>query len=265
VKRTLYNKYIYPATHYAAPSTNTDASLPSMGQRLRLKASYVIPASWSKEEKAVLLGLKKYGAMVADNGNFFSISVTPDDRWPPTAFDDITSLSITNFEVIVPTGPTEGPRSPGAPAANAGPNQTAPTGVPIPLSGTVVFSNSPPAIQWTTYSGPVAATFSQSSATNSTATFPQPGVYILMLSAADNIHAVSYSAVTFTAVSGMTLKLSHNQTNLTLNWTGGTGPFIVQQSPVLPPALWQNVVTTTVPNVSIPATNSAEFYRVLAQ
>ena len=71
VKRSRYNTYIYPATHYAAPSGNTSANLPSMGQRLRLKAGFVIPADWTKEEKAVLLGLKKYGAMVADNGNFF--------------------------------------------------------------------------------------------------------------------------------------------------------------------------------------------------
>ena len=61
--------YIYPATHYASSITNTN--YPAMGQRLRLKAGFVIPSGWTKEEKAVLLGLKKYGAMVADNGNYF--------------------------------------------------------------------------------------------------------------------------------------------------------------------------------------------------
>ena len=30
-----------------------------MGQRLRLKASVVIPSNWTTEEKAILLGLKK--------------------------------------------------------------------------------------------------------------------------------------------------------------------------------------------------------------
>src|SRR5438105_10684522 len=59
VKRTRYRNYIYPATHYAAPSTNTSVNLPSMGQRLRLKANFAIPANWTKEEKAVLLALKK--------------------------------------------------------------------------------------------------------------------------------------------------------------------------------------------------------------
>jgi len=114
VKRSRYNTYIYPATHFAAPSANSSPNLPAMGQRLRLKAAFVIPANWTKEEKAVLLGLKKYGAMVADNGSFFSISVTPDNRWPANCFGHFTSVGITNFEVIQTTGANEGPRSPGA-------------------------------------------------------------------------------------------------------------------------------------------------------
>jgi len=117
------NQYIYPATHYA--STNTSPNEPSMGQRLRLKSSFVIPSNWAKEETAILLALKKYGALVADNGNFFSISVTPDDRWPSNAFDHISTVGITNFEVVQSTGPNGGPRSPGAPVAVAGPDETA--------------------------------------------------------------------------------------------------------------------------------------------
>jgi hypothetical protein len=69
-----------------------------MGQRLRLKSRFAIPESWTREEKAVLQALKKYGAIVADNGNYFSISATPDDRWLPGAFDHLSSLSITNFK-----------------------------------------------------------------------------------------------------------------------------------------------------------------------
>ena len=111
VKRTRYNHFIYPATHYAAPPANTSPNLPAMGQRLRLKAGFVIPENWTKEEKAVLRGLKKYGALVADNGNVFSISVTPDDRWPAKCFDHLRSISVTNFEVVQTTGPSEWPRS----------------------------------------------------------------------------------------------------------------------------------------------------------
>ena len=56
-----------------------------MGQRLRLKSSFQIPSNWSKEEKAILVALTKYGAIVADNGGFFSVSAVPDDRWSGSA------------------------------------------------------------------------------------------------------------------------------------------------------------------------------------
>ncbi len=40
-----------------------------MGMRVRLKASFTIPSSFSKESKAILQALKTYGMMVADNGS----------------------------------------------------------------------------------------------------------------------------------------------------------------------------------------------------
>ena len=265
VERTRYTNYIYPATHYAAPATNTSTNLPSMGQRLRLKASFVIPANWTKEEKAVLLGLKKYGAMVADNGNFFSISVTPDDRWPPNCFNDFTSISITNFEVIQTTGTNEGPRSPGAPVANAGPDQTVPVGVPVLLPGVVVFSNTTPLIQWKLYSGPGAVTFGNATQTNTTATFSAPGVYALELSAADGVHAVAYDAAVFTVTSAINVSIAPAGTNVNLSWTGGSPPFVVQKTDTLTADSWNDVVTTNAQNASVPMTNQTEFFRVKGQ
>lgn len=103
---------IYPATHHASVGNLTDPDIPAMGQRVRLKANFAIPENWTIYEKAVLRGLKKYGALVADNGNFFSISVTPDNRYPASAFANLSSIAITNFEVIQTTGPNEGPRRP---------------------------------------------------------------------------------------------------------------------------------------------------------
>lgn len=102
---------IYPATHHASVGQLTNPNIPAMGQRVRLKAGFVIPEHWTIYEKAVLRGLKKYGALVADNGNFFSISVTPDDRYPSDAFSNLSSVSINNFEVVQTTGPNEGPRA----------------------------------------------------------------------------------------------------------------------------------------------------------
>ena len=255
--------YIYPATHYA--SSLTSGNYPAMGQRLRLKASFVVPSGWTKEEKAVLAGLKKYGAMVADNGNYFSISVTPDDRWPAGCFDDLTGISATNFEVIQTTGPNEGPRSLGAPMANAGPDQTVPVGVAVTLPGVVTFSNTPPVIQWKQYSGPGTVTFGNTALTNTTATFSAPGVYTLELSAADGVHAVAYDAAVYTATSGIHLSITPAGTNVNLSWTGGTAPFVVQETSTLPAGSWSDVVTTNAQSVSLPVTNSTEFFRVQGQ
>ena len=266
VKRSRYGTYIYPATHFAAPSGNTSTNLPCMGQRLRLKTAFVIPSNWSKEEKAVALALKKYGALVADNGSIFGISVTPDDRWPNGAdcFDDLLSIGITNFEVIQTTGPNEGPRSPGAPVANAGPDQTVSAGVPVTLQGVVLSSNTPPAIQWKLYSGSGTVMFGNAAQTNTTATFSAPGVYTLELSAADGVHAVAYDAAVFTVQNAINLSITLSGTNVNLSWTGGTAPFAVQESGMLS-GVWSSVETTNAQSVSLPLTNNAQFFRVQSQ
>jgi len=265
VKKSRYNTYIYPATHYAAPSGNTNTNLPCMGQRLRLKAGFIIPASWTTEEKAVLKGLKKYGAMVADNGSFFSISVTPDNRWPSGCFDHLTSISATNFEVIQTTGPNEGPRSPGAPTAYAGPDQAVRFGQPATLPGFVSDSNTTPVIQWISYSGPGTVTFGNAAQTNTTATFSAPGVYTLELSANDGVHAVACDAAVVTVSNVIAMAAARSGLNLNLSWTGGTPPFVVERTGALPAGSWSGVVTTGLQNASVPMTNPPAFFRVRGQ
>jgi hypothetical protein len=258
-------EHIYPATHDAGSVAATQTNYPAMGQRLRLKVGFAIPANWTKEEKALALGLKKYGAMLSDNSSsFFSISITPDDRWPANAFDHINGggLSITNFEVIQTTGPNEGPRSPGAPLAFAGPDQTVPVGVPVPVPGAVAFSNPTPVIQWKLYSGPGTVTFGNAAQTNTTVTFSAPGVYTLELGAADGVHAVAYDAAVFTVANVINLSVARAGTNVHLSWTGGTAPFVVQQKQTLTAGLWSNVITTSVQNASVTITNRAGYFRI---
>ena len=60
-------EYIFPANHYASSIPATSTQYPAMGQRFRLRSSFVVPSTWTIEEKAVCYGLKKYGAIVADN------------------------------------------------------------------------------------------------------------------------------------------------------------------------------------------------------
>ena len=265
VKRTLYNNYIYPATHYA--STNTLSNLPSMGQRLRLRAGFAVPANWTTEEKALLAGLKKYGALVADNGGFFSISIAPDDRWPASAFNDISSpgIGITNFEVVQSTGPNGGPRSPGAPIASAGPDESLAVSQPISLRGHVSFTGSPPAVLWKLYSGPGAAVFANAAQTNTTVSFSAPGVYTLELSAADGVHAVAYDAAVFTVTNGFSVFGATNGSDINLTWSGGAAPFVVQRADSVPANSWSDILTTSVQNASFPLTNKTGFFRILSQ
>ena len=206
--------------------------------------------------------------MVADNSSsFFSISITPDDRWPANAFNDISSagIGITNFEVIQTTGTNEGPRSAGAPVANAGPDQTVVFGQPAQLAGVVGFPNTPPVIQWKAYSGPGTVTFGNAAQTNTTANFSTPGVYTLELSADDSVHAVAYDAVVLTVVNGISVSIALNGTNVNVSWTGGSPPFVVQRTGALPASSWSNVVTTSAQSTNLPITNITGFFRVTGQ
>lgn len=105
VRRTK-REYVYPATHFA--SRLTEADLPRMGERFRLKADFDI-SGFSPHMQAVLKGLKKHGMFVADNGGDWRLSVAPDGRIK--GLDELRKLKGADFEVIEPTGPNEGPRA----------------------------------------------------------------------------------------------------------------------------------------------------------
>jgi hypothetical protein len=91
--------YVPPATHWA--SSNTSASVPPMGMRVRLKASYVIPSSFSTESKAILQAMKNYGMFVADNGSNWYVSGASDDRWNNDKLvSELGSVKGSNFEVL---------------------------------------------------------------------------------------------------------------------------------------------------------------------
>jgi len=258
-------EYIYPANHYASSTPASSTNVPAMGQRVRLKSSFVIPSTWTKEEKAVLLGLKKYGALVADNGNFFSISITPDDRWSSGAFAHMSTIGLTNFEVIQTTGPNQGPRSPGAPVANAGPDLSAALGKSVQLAGVITYSGTLPIIQWKLYSGPGTVTFANAALTNTTATFSAPGVYTLMLSADDGVHAVAYDATIVTVSQALSLSSRAAGTNMVFSWSGGSAPYSLERSDVLPAISWTTVLTTNSQSAMLPVPAGNAFFRLKSQ
>jgi hypothetical protein len=93
--------YIHPATHFA--SRSSDPSLPPMGLRLRLKASFSL-SGYDGEALVVLTALKRYGLIVADNGSSWYISGAPDGRWSDANLEELKSVPGSAFEAV-DTGP----------------------------------------------------------------------------------------------------------------------------------------------------------------
>jgi hypothetical protein len=89
--------YIHPATHFA--SSNTDASLPPMGLRLRLKAGFSL-AGYHGQALVVLRALKRYGLIVADNGSSWYITGAPDRRWRDEDLDQLKTVPGSAFEAV---------------------------------------------------------------------------------------------------------------------------------------------------------------------
>ncbi len=89
--------YTHPATHWA--SSNTNANLPPMGMRVRLKASFNI-TGYPAVCQVILRALKKYGMFVADNGGDWFLSGVPDSRWNDTDINRLKDLRGQDFEVV---------------------------------------------------------------------------------------------------------------------------------------------------------------------
>ena len=95
--QTTRRAYVYPARHFA--SSRTDANLPPMGMRVRLKASFNISA-YSPAMQVILKALKKYGMILADNGSSWYVSGAPDPRWNDDELHTLSALKGSDFEVV---------------------------------------------------------------------------------------------------------------------------------------------------------------------
>jgi hypothetical protein len=95
--RLTQRAFIHPATHYA--SSSTDPTLPPMGLRVRLKASFNV-STFTGASRAVLVALQHYGMFVADNGSDWYISGSTDSRWNDTELDQLKSVPAAAFEVV---------------------------------------------------------------------------------------------------------------------------------------------------------------------
>jgi hypothetical protein len=89
--------YVDPARHFA--SKLTDESLPPMGMRVRLKASYDI-RRFDQSAQVILQALKTYGMILADNGGNWFVSGAPDPRWNEAELNSLKDVRGSDFEVV---------------------------------------------------------------------------------------------------------------------------------------------------------------------
>lgn len=91
-------EYIWPARHEASDLTGTQ--YPPLGQRFRLKASFIIDNSFSPHAQVILRALKKYGMILADNGSSWFISGAPDERWDNDVLHELDVVKGSDFEAV---------------------------------------------------------------------------------------------------------------------------------------------------------------------
>ncbi|MFN2587846.1 MAG: hypothetical protein ABR613_07000 [Actinomycetota bacterium] len=90
-------KYVYPARHHASDSDDPD--LPPMGLRLRLKKGFSLDG-YARQARVVLVALKRYGMIVADNGSDWFISGAPNKRWDNDALHTLGDVKGSDFVVV---------------------------------------------------------------------------------------------------------------------------------------------------------------------
>ncbi len=93
--------YVPPASHWA--SDLKDEDLPPMGMRVRLRADFPI-TGFAPEVAAILVALKKYGMILADNGSDNFISGAPDPRWNNDTLRQLMRVKTRDLEVVEMTG-----------------------------------------------------------------------------------------------------------------------------------------------------------------
>ena len=94
---TSQRAYVWPARHFA--SSNTSASVPPMGQRFRLKASFDI-SCYALEIQVIMTAFKEYGIIVADNGADWMVSGVLDSRWDNDMLRELRDIPGSAFEAV---------------------------------------------------------------------------------------------------------------------------------------------------------------------
>jgi hypothetical protein len=94
---TTRRAYILPATHYA--SSSTDADLPPMGLRLRLRADFDV-SDLAGQARVIAEAMQRYGVIVADNGSNWYFQGAPSPGWDDDDLNQLKSIPGSAFEVV---------------------------------------------------------------------------------------------------------------------------------------------------------------------
>jgi hypothetical protein len=98
--------YIYPARHHA--SSNTSASLPPMGLRVRLRASFDT-SGLSPQSRVIADALKQYGMILADNGSPWYVSGVSDPGFNDDVLHQLGAITGADLQVVDTSGLVNGP------------------------------------------------------------------------------------------------------------------------------------------------------------
>ncbi len=95
----IRSDYTWPARHLTSNGTGS-MGLPSMGQSFRIKSSYMIPANFNTQSRAILQALKTYGMYLADGGSALYIQGEPSANWQDDTFSQVQSVASDQFEAV---------------------------------------------------------------------------------------------------------------------------------------------------------------------
>jgi len=101
------NSFVHPARH--AASWSDGPSLPPMGMRVRLKASYDI-SRYPRSVQVILTAMKRYGMILADNGGDWFVGGAPDARWSDSDLHALKQVKGSDLEVVAMGSLTKQPR-----------------------------------------------------------------------------------------------------------------------------------------------------------
>jgi hypothetical protein len=74
-----------------------------MGLRLRLRSGFKV-GGFPRQTRSILVALKRYGMILADNGSDWFISGARSPKWDDRDIEALKRVSARDFEVVAPSG-----------------------------------------------------------------------------------------------------------------------------------------------------------------